>query len=348
MMTTPLIDSEKSADHCIRLHVARAQTTLAAPWTNVYGMARSALATGTLLTLLANPADLLFRPFGGEAMGNVGRAGTWGWSLFFLVPSTHLEIARWASIAVLVLVISGWRPMVTGILHWYVSFSFAAATVLIDGGDHITAVLTMLMIPLTLTDTRRSHWSFPVQDDGTASFAIRSQIGRSSIIIIRIQVALIYLHAAVGKMRVDEWADGTAVYYWFTNPLFGAAPWLERWLVPPLSNPIIVTCVTWGVMVFELSLFLALVMEKRWWKYMLAFGLLFHVAIVGVHGLVSFFFAMAGALIVYLRPTEQLFQYLRTPMYPWRLISERRDGIGLRPRRRLWLSRKEGMVLQDG
>lgn len=279
------------------------------PWTNVYGLARSALAFGTLLTLLFNDTTLLFRPAGGELTGNFGREGMFGWSLFFLVPPESLELARWVSVLVLLIVISGWRPRITGILHWWITFSLPASAVLVDGGDHIAAVLTLLLIPVTLTDGRKWHWSPPEEGRRGVASLIAGQIAFSAFLVIRLQVALVYFHAGVGKMRVEEWSDGTALYYWFTHSAFGASPWLEPFLLPLLASPIIVTSLTWGVIIFELALFLGLAMEKRWWPYLLVLGIFFHLGIIVVHGLVSFFFSMAGALILYLRPIERPFGF---------------------------------------
>jgi hypothetical protein len=52
-------------------------------------------------------------------------------------------------------------------------------------------------------------------------------------------------------------------------------------------------------------------MERRWWRWLLLAGLAFHSAIWFVHGLGSFFFSMAGGLILYLRPVEESFDWLR-------------------------------------
>lgn len=282
--------------------------SVSGPWTNVYGLARSLLAFGTLLTLLFNDTGLLFRPMGGEPQGNFGREGVFSWSLFFLVPTDYLEVARWVSVCGLLVVVSGWRPRFTAILHWWVSFSLASSAVLVDGGDHVAAVLTLLLLPVALTDGRKWHWSPPRDAHAGRAFLVSSQIALSALLVCRLQVAVIYFHAAVGKMAVPQWANGTAVYYWFTNPAFGAPAWLEPYLLPLITSAVGVTALTWGTIVFELALFLALVSDKRWWPYLLVAGLIFHFGILVVHGLVSFFFSMAGALILYLRPTERPFR----------------------------------------
>ncbi len=65
--------------------------------------------------------------------------------------------------------------------------------------------------------------------------------------------------------------------------------------------------VTWGVILLDLLLFITVAIDRRWWPPLLVLGLAFHSGIVLVHGLVSFFFAMAGALLLYLRATDRPF-----------------------------------------
>ncbi|HST61141.1 MAG TPA: hypothetical protein VLK84_20735 [Longimicrobium sp.] len=302
----------------------------AAPWTNVYGLARSLLAMGTLLTLLAHDTHELLRPLGTSVSQVIRGVFLARFSLYALLPETYLEAGRWFSIAVLLLVISGWRPRVTGVLHWWVCASYSAAAVLVDGGDQVTAVLTLLLIPVTLTDGRTWHWS-PVRAaasplssssslDGagvpggggeTARAGVPRLIALSVMLVIRLQVSIIYFQSGVAKLDVPEWANGTALYYWFTHPVYGLSPWRERLFMPLLTSPLGVTLATWGVMAFEVLLFTALVMNRTWWKYLLPLGIAFHFGIIVVHGLVSFFFAMAGALVLYLRPWDEEFRFLR-------------------------------------
>jgi antimicrobial peptide system SdpB family protein len=295
----------------------------ATPWTNVYGLARSLLALGTLLTLLAHDTHELLRPLGTSVSQVVRGVFLARFSLYAILPETYLEAGRWFSIAVLLLVISGWRPRVTGVLHWWVCASYSAAAVLVDGGDQVTAVLTLLLIPVTLTDGRTWHWSparpasSPSSSSSSAGAGETARVGvprliaLSVMLVIRLQVSIIYFQSGVAKLEVPEWANGTALYYWFTHPVYGLSPWRERLFMPLLTNPLGVTLATWGVMAFEVMLFTALVMNRTWWKYLLPLGIAFHFGIVVVHGLVSFFFAMAGALVLYLRPWDEEFRFLR-------------------------------------
>jgi len=279
------------------------------PWTNVYGVARTVLALGTGSALLADPADLLFRPLGlgiGDVVHDVALLKL---SLFALLSGEWLGVARWLAIGALAVVASGWRPRVTGVLHWWISASFAGSSVIVEGGDQIVAVLTLLLIPVTLTDPRRWHWQAPHGRRTGAGAELTSLVARSALGVARLQVAIVYFVSSTAKLSVPEWVNGTALYYWFLHPVFGLAQPLRGWIVPALGSPLLVTLATWGVIAFEALLVSGLLMERRWRPQLLRLGLLFHLGIVVVHGLMSFFFAMAGALVLYLRPVEETFAF---------------------------------------
>jgi antimicrobial peptide system SdpB family protein len=297
----------------------------AKPWTNVYGLARTLLALGTAATLVFNRPTTLFRPVWGSSQYPV----CYGLSKIglFCLASQHLELVRWVAIALLALVASGWQPRITGLLHWWISFSLASSAVLLDGGDHVTTVLTLLLLPVALTDRRKWHWQSGSESDSEPG--IKELAALFALLAIRVQVAGIYLHAAVGKLRVQEWADGTALYYWFNNPDYGATPAIWNLLAPLLRHGPVITLMTWGSILLELSLFTALVMPKKVRIYFLPLGLGFHLTIAVIHGLVSFFFAMAAALILYLRPTELPFS-LPEFMQP-RLAARAREIEGTPP-----------------
>lgn len=281
------------------------------PWSNVYGLARTLLATSTLITLIFNDIDILFRPAHGIDMvpfciGTVSQIG------LFCVFSNSLFIAKIISILILILVAIGWRPMITGILHWWISFSFSSSALLIDGGDHVTTVLTFLLIPVTLTDKRKWHW-LKVSSKGVQNYfsgESRKLIANFSFKLIRLQVAIIYLHAAVAKCSVPEWVNGTALYYWFTHPIFGMSTWIEPLVYPLLTNPFFVTISTWIVIALEFLLFAGLFMERKNYRYLLILGIAFHASIAVIHGLVSFFIAMIAALILFLQPVDAEFTFI--------------------------------------
>ena len=282
---------------------ARAWVATSDPFTNVYGVARSILAVSGVLTLWLSGTDALFRPVVGipdfPICTGVRAAG------IYCLGAPHLTLMRWVSILVCLIVATGWRPRFTGVVHAYVAFSLQANAVSIEGGDQVIAILTLLLVPVTLLDDRRWHWSSPVERPLDRREEARRLVAKSCFSLIRLQVCGIYFHAAVGKLAVAEWTDGTALYYWFLHPTFGAPSWLMPVLKVIVLNGTVLTLVTWGVLVVEYALSCGLLMAKRYWAILLVLGIALHAGIAVIHGLVSFSITMMAALVLYLRPIDR-------------------------------------------
>jgi len=266
-------------------------------WGSSLGLARTLLAAGTLGTLVFTDPAALMSPLANGVVpptcAGVTQAGIW-----CVTPS--LVWGRWISVAVLLAVASGWRPRLTAIPHWYVSWSLIVNATVQDGGDQITAVLTLLLIPICLADRRRWHWSPSTPDP--AEPGTRQIVGRVALLLIQIQVAAIYLHASIAKLGVPEWADGTAMFYWSRHPTFGAPAWLRPVMDPILGSPYGVTAVTWGSVALEFALAIAIFLGPQAKRFLLGAGLLFHTGIAVHMGLVSFLAATSAALLLALLP----------------------------------------------
>jgi antimicrobial peptide system SdpB family protein len=212
------------------------------------------------------------------------------------------------AIAILLVVASGWRPRITGVLHAYVAWSFSANALMLDGGDQVAACLAFILVPVTLSDPRKWHWSAPPARTGTASDDLMRVIAQTALLVARIQVAGVYFQAFVGKLVVPEWVNGTALWYWLLHPDLGASTWLAPAARVVLSTPAVAP-LTWGVLILEAALTVALVLPKKRWAPLLALGFALHAGIFVVHGLMSFMLSMFAALILYLRPTERVFRF---------------------------------------
>jgi antimicrobial peptide system SdpB family protein len=274
------------------------------PWTNVYGLSRSLLALSSLATLLTNPPSLLF--YVGPGIDHVLRCGqARALSLYCVIPHHNLVLAQIIAIGVLLAAVSGWRPQLTAIPHWWVTFSFQASTTEIDGGDRIAAIATLLIIPLALTDYRKSHWDTSTITMTSLEGLTRSALAWSAVWVLRLQVAGIYLQSSVAKLTRPEWVNGTAVYYWLTDPTFGAPSWLSPILRPVLDAAVGVRLLTWAVIVIEFGLFLTLLIPGRIRIYWLTPGVLLHAGIAVCMGLISFSLAMIGCLVLFLIPADR-------------------------------------------
>jgi len=260
-------------------------------FTIVYGIGRTLLAMGLLITFLFNTNGMLFDEtlFGQGTIDNFAD----NINLFLLFGYENLWLAEIISIVILLVVISGFFPAVTGILHWWVAFSFTNAAALADGGDQVAAVLLLMLIPVTLLDRRKNHY-LPPKEQGVLSRYVSSLMLK---FIIPIQMAAIYLHAVTDKLyKVVEWRNGTAVYYFSKDNVFGSVM-LEN--MDLLSFTFTATLFTWGTLLLELTLAGTLFMSYKNKKWALLLGVFFHFSIAVMFGLVSFMFSMVGGLVIY-------------------------------------------------
>jgi antimicrobial peptide system SdpB family protein len=176
---------------------------------------------------------------------------------------------------------------------------------IVEGGDQLASNLVILLIPICLMDPRKNQWSPKKQLNLNYVGELFLLIVLSFYIVIKIQVCAVYLNSSIAKFGVEEWANGTATYYWFTNPLFGASGSVASIIIPIVKTKIGVTVTTWGTILLELFLGMGLFMKKEYKRIALIIGILFHLGIIVFLGLVSFYFSMMGALVLYLANLEK-------------------------------------------
>ncbi|MEC1635536.1 hypothetical protein P9D98_12805 [Bacillus mojavensis] len=284
------------------------------PWTNVYGLARSIIALSSLLTLLVNHPSLIMKPASGISSYPACKMNL---SLFCLGENNYmmLNLVRWICIAILVLVVIGWRPRITGILHWYVSYSLQSSLIVIDGGEQAAAVMTFLLIPITLTDPRKWHWSGR-PDDAEGQRTIGKITAFISYFVIRLQVAVLYFHSTVAKLSQQEWVDGTAVYYFAQEKTIGFNGFFQALTKPFVTSPLVVIP-TWGTLLVQIVIFAALFAPKKHWRLILIIAVFMHEIFAVMLGLISFSVIMAGILILYLTPIDSTFQFTYIRRLKW-------------------------------
>lgn len=131
------------------------------PYTNVIGLARSILALGTMLTLLLNSTDHLFsRTEKGvffNPLLNIDIFSVNKFNFFLLIGNENIYIMKYIAISILLLVVSGYFIKITAILHWWICCSFMLSSSILDGGDQIASILSLLILPICLTDNRKNH-----------------------------------------------------------------------------------------------------------------------------------------------------------------------------------------------
>ncbi|MBD99272.1 MAG: hypothetical protein CMO34_05460 [Verrucomicrobia bacterium] len=266
------------------------------PFSFVYGLGRSIIAIGSLVTFVFNDIYHLFDEFALRSISNsdifmqkINFFGIFGYD--------NLVFAKLASIIILIIVISGFIQKLSCLLHFWINFSFYNSAILLDGGDQIATILSFLIIPLALFDKRRNHW-----DTIKFQSPLTKLIGHITFIMISIQVSFIYLNTAIEKIyKIEEWKNGTAIYYIANNNLFGVQEFaLEAF--SPILNSRYVFFITWFIILSHLCLSYVLFLDRQRKFNFFFMGVGFHLCIAFFLGLYSFSFVMIGALVLYLIP----------------------------------------------
>ncbi|TCN53089.1 hypothetical protein D0809_20905 [Flavobacterium circumlabens] len=260
-------------------------------WFNWLGLSRTIIASALILTLLCNSKYAFF--FTGYQNENCHKFGQYEFNFFSFFNDFQTGI--YFALAGLLLVASGIFPRYTCVLHWFISYSFSITSSCTDGGYQVASILTMLLIPICIFDKRRWHWS---EDTFTHSYFSKVTV-TFAFYMISLQVFTIYFFASVGKFKVEEWKNGTALYYWFTQPLFGGTIFFKPFIDLLLSSPVAATLLNWSVLVIELLIALSIfILDARKKKVIISLGILFHFFIGLFMGIVSFSFVMCSALLI--------------------------------------------------
>lgn len=283
-------------------------------WTNWLGISRTLLAFSTLLTIIFNDFNSLY--YTGLLNENSLINGKLNLSIYTWV--SNIEYAHWITIVVLIITIIGLYPRLFCLFHWLVTYSFFHSSTISDGGDHIASIITFLLIPICLLDKRNSHWS-------TKNYShnfYEKCVATISYELIKFQIFIIYFFASIGKLSHKVWQEGTALYYWLTEPLFGPSDWLFKILEPLIKNPIILTLTTWFVLILELFIAFSYFSKNNKIKiYTLYIGVFFHFLIAICFGLISFFLVMTACLIVYLNLKNENFKFKNMPLIYYRFTN---------------------------
>jgi len=246
---------------------------------------RSLLALATLSVVVCTPTRALFAPLPDNPAGP--RCGGVRDVLLWCVggPAPWLSTARLVvAVAVLAAVLIGFRPRWTCVPQWYVTVSLGASMTVPNGGDAAGRVATLLLILMCLGDGRRWHWRagrdpYP-PGWGGASYAAH--------LVLRLQVALIYLAAVGTKLAVPSWRDGTYLAEIVHHPYYGPSAALRSVLGPALEHRPVVAALTWGTLAVELAIAASLFAGPRLRRCGLALAIALHGLIIVLIGLFSF------------------------------------------------------------
>lgn len=256
-------------------------------------ISRSILALSTLLTLVFNNTEHLFPKY------HLDRLKYESYDFInyniFIILDNNLILCKIICITILSLVILGIYPRILSILHFYISYSFFHSTLVQEGGDQINLILCLLIIPLCFFNNRILGWKYEYKN----LKKYQEQIIKATLFIVQIQMSYLYFEATILKIPVEDWSNGTAVYYWFNSNVFGFNNTMKA-IFDSITNIYTISFITWSVILLEFFLCISIFLEQKYKYIAFRLGFIFHFMIIIIHGLPTFSFTIIAGLIMYL------------------------------------------------
>jgi predicted DCC family thiol-disulfide oxidoreductase YuxK len=210
-------------------------------------------------------------------------------SVWHLSASPLFFEALYATAIVIALALTlGWWSRAAVALHWLMIWSLQQRNPFItDGGDNI---MRLVLLFLVLVNTG-AHFSLDARrvlgPRPGALRQIRAIAHNVGVLLIVAQLSMLYMSTGLYKAMGELWQNGTAVYYVLRVDEFswpGVAEFIYR-------NPYLVVLGTYGTVLFEVMFFPSLF--NRWTRWtVMAAGVVFHVSIALIMGLVTFAWSM--------------------------------------------------------
>jgi len=272
---------------------------LPVPWTRTVTIARALLALSAGSTYLTTPANVLFTPRDGELAARCADGLAWlAWPCW--LPSELIPIGQITAGLLCFLFAVGWFPTATAVPLALALIALPLTSASPDGGDQLAGILGLLLIPVSMTDWRANPWT---TDRSTGLLSGRVIIANSALWLIKLQIAVVYFIACLGKFGSEEWANGTALFYWVRNSVFGAPSPLRPAVEWITAQAPLVAALTWGTLVLEMSLAICVFLPTLFRvRVLLPVALVFHLGIWVILGVSSFAIVMWAALLLLVVP----------------------------------------------
>lgn len=260
-------------------------------------LGRSLIAGGQLSVILLTPYSALMQTLLGQAQAPTC-PGIKQVSIYCVTNGAPHWVPTTLMTVVLLAVVFGVLPPLVSVLHAWVSFSIAVSISLPDGGDSAAVVFALLIIAISVGDNRR--WIGEQQPAPLPSW--RRQVALAGLMMLRVQVAALYLDSAVGKVWATHWANGTEEYYVLRDPYFGASGFVGQVAEWMTRSALVTVSMSWGAMIIEITVAVLILCGPRARSFAVIADLFLHGFIILTIGLWSFGLIMIGAVVVAATP----------------------------------------------
>jgi antimicrobial peptide system SdpB family protein len=159
-----------------------------------------------------------------------------------------------------------------------------------EGGDQINMILTLLIIPFCFANHNLNGFQ--------CNFIKNNLFLKLNLIAIKIQLSILYLQASIEKIYQKDWNNGTAMYYWFNDSLFGSNEFFKIIFGFLFENNFSLFLITWLVIFFEFFFSISIFMKQKVKYFFFVIAFTFHLLIFLIHGLGTFCLSMTAGLVL--------------------------------------------------
>lgn len=262
---------------------------------------RAIIALAQLSFILFTSQEARFAEVGPQPFGP--RCQSWSQAgLYCVAGKDHLGVADVIVVVGLILVLSGFYPRWTGLLHLYITYTISTAVTLPDGGESVALIFVGLLAVVSLSDTRRNAYLTELNVDRVPKPL--QGISQAAIIFGRVQLCYLYADAAIAKLGVADWANGTALYYIANNTLFG--DWFHILETSEVfDHGWLLALATWMPIALELLISINIIGTANMRRTAFTLLVILHGAIILSMGLVSFGLIMIGCCLTVVTPPNR-------------------------------------------
>lgn len=260
----------------------------------LFMIGRTLIASAQLTIYLFTPLPFLTPEVAGVTREQHCAGAMQSWNLLCVGLPPDLVRALFA--APLVLVISGFLPRLTGLLHVYVATSTATGLTLIDGGESAAVVAVWWIAVICLFDRRWNGWLSAPPGYLAIDAPRRWWVGipHAAAVALKIQCSIIYLHSATAKFGTDAWVDGSAIYYVTRMEMFGVSGPLGSIALAITATPAGAFLISFGTIAVEIAIAVLIWVPGKARILAVTLSGALHLAIIALIGIGSFGLIMIG------------------------------------------------------
>ena len=201
-------------------------------------------------------------------------------------------------ISILACLLLPYKRISTILVYFFTACLYHKTIPIQNAGFNLLVMVLFILIFMDEKATETKHPKWRIINTTVTNFAFWAA---------RLQVIIMYVVASIYKLYGETWLNGTAFYYvlytdTYSHPLF------RNWFI---GNSLVIHGISWFALGLQL-LFPVLVWFKQTKPLMLIMGVLFHLLIIFINGIIDFGIIMLIMYLLFIPTACKLPKYLNT------------------------------------